>query len=199
MHVLRDNDMVQDPWGDGGNEPINYEEQHLSGIPQQGMFPHGNQVFLQTPSAAPKVIGVIFIIYGLISSLGVFSPFIEQRDFQTGKVIQFPLTYHVLSVSGSIVAALTAFLGGFWLTNYQRRGVHLILLGVAITSILSLSSIYLGFDGGLSSTVGSKSATLKILAVGQTITAVMCGLLAAIPIMIGAPGLDKSSLFSRLK
>ena len=75
----------------------------------------------------------------------------------------------------------------------------MILLGVAITSILSLSSIYLGFDGGLSSTVGSKSATLKILAVGQTITAVMCGLLAAIPIMIGAPGLDKSSLFSRLK
>ena len=104
--------MVQDPWGDGGNEPINYEEQHLSGIPQQGMFPHGNQVFLQTPSAAPKVIGVIFIIYGLISSLGVFSPFIEQRDFQTGKVIEFPLTYHVLSVSGSIVAAITAFLGG---------------------------------------------------------------------------------------
>ena len=47
MHVLRVNVMVQDPWGDGENKPINYEEQHLSGIPQQGMFPHGNQVFFR--------------------------------------------------------------------------------------------------------------------------------------------------------
>ena len=199
MRVLDIMNMQQDPWGsDFTEEVFPHDRQHLSGIPQQTVNGHGGQIFLQPPSVAPKAIGILFVIYGLISSLGVLSPFFETRDFLTGEVIEFPLMYDVLSVSGSVVAAFTAILGGVWLTQYQRRGIHLILLGVAVTSLLAFASIFLGYDGGLSSVIDNKSATLKLLAVGQTITAVMCGLLAAIPIMIGAPGLDNSSLF-RLK
>ena len=142
MRVLDFMNMQQDPWGsDFTEEVFPHDRQHLSGIPQQTVNGHGGQIFLQPPSVAPKAIGILFVIYGLISSLGVLSPFFETRDFLTGEVIEFPLMYDVLSVSGSVVAAFTAILGGVWLTQYQRRGIHLILLGVAVTSLLAFADL----------------------------------------------------------
>jgi hypothetical protein len=100
----------------------------------------------------------------------------------------------------SLVSAVTAILGGYWLINYQRRGVQLIILGILMSSALVFLTYYLGEDGGLSEGLRiDESTAFGILSVTQAIVTVVCGLIAAIPILTSSVGLDRSSLFSGLK
>jgi uncharacterized membrane protein YozB (DUF420 family) len=154
-------------------------------------------IYLPPPSSTPKVIGVLFILYGLVSGLGVLSPL---EPLLAGEGGASALRIPMINAVSSLVSAVTAILGGYWLINYQRRGVQLIILGILMSSALVFLTYYLGEDGGLSEGLRiDESTAFGILSVTQAIVTVVCGLIAAIPILTSSVGLDRSSLFSGLK
>jgi hypothetical protein len=89
--------------------------------------------------------------------------------------------------------------GGSWMTQYKRKGIHLVLIGILVSYFVNILGVFLGGDGGLGLLFENESAVIAIFAVVQGICSVICGLLVAIPLMTSAPGLDDSSLFRRLK
>lgn len=191
--------MQPDPWGDGdyntpqAGQQFPQAQQYLAGTPQAMAHP----IYLQPPSSTPKVIGILFILYGLVSGLGILSPLEPLLAGEGGaSALRIPL----INAVSSMVSAVTAILGGYWLLNYQRRGVQVIILGIVISSALAFLTYYLGEDGGLSEGLQiDESTVFGILSAAQAIAAVMCGLVAAIPILTSSAGLDRSSLFSGLK
>lgn len=213
--------MQPNPWDDGNystpqvGQQLPQQTEIYSGLPQQTIpyqqpqqFPQGQQylagdpqamgypIFLQPPSSTPKVIGILFIIYGLISGLGIFS-FAEPLLSDAGGSSAFLIA--MINGLSSLISAVTAILGGYWLINYQRRGVHLIVVGILISTGLAFLTFFLGEDGGLGELLQNESAAFGILSIVQAISAVVCGLIAAIPILTSSVGLDRSSLFSGLK
>ena len=90
--------------------------------------------------------------------------------------------------------------GGYWLMNYQRRGVHLIFLGILVSSALAMGNIFLGEVGEIDVAFGiSTFAAQQLAATLQAISTVICGLIAVLPVLTSSVGLDRSSLFSGLK
>ncbi|MDA8587886.1 hypothetical protein N9L41_00060 [Euryarchaeota archaeon] len=197
------NCMQPDPWNDGNystpqtvlisdGQQFPQGQQYLAGDPQAMRYP----ILLQPPSSTPKVIGILFILYGLVSGLGVLSPL---EPLLAGEGEASALRIPMINAVSSMVSAVTAILGGYWLINYQRRGVQLIILGILMSSALAFLTFFLGEDGGLGELLGDESAAFGILSVTQAIVTVVCGLIAAIPILTSSVGLDRSSLFSGLK
>ncbi|MDA8610427.1 hypothetical protein N9L86_04410 [Euryarchaeota archaeon] len=195
--------MQPDPWNDGNystpqtvlisdGQQFPQGQQYLAGDPQAMRYP----ILLQPPSSTPKVIGILFILYGLVSGLGVLSPL---EPLLAGEGGASALRIPMINAVSSMVSAVTAILGGYWLINYQRRGVQLIILGILMSSALAFLTFFLGEDGGLGELLGDESAAFGILSVAQAIVTVVCGLIAAIPILTSSVGLDRSSLFSGLK
>lgn len=201
--------MQPNPWDDGyPSSPPNGQQ---SGLQSNGMdsFPSNDQsyiagtpqapfqpILIQQPSATPKVIGVLFILYGLLSSLGVLAPFLEVGGTES----ESRLLVNAIVVLSSIISAVTAMVGGYWLMNYQRRGVHLIFLGILVSSALAMGNIFLGEVGEIDVTFGiSTFAAQQLAATFQTISTVICGLIAVLPVLTSSVGLDRSSLFSGLK
>ena len=191
--------MQPDPWDDGNysmpqsEQQFPQAQQYLAGTPQAMEYP----IYLPPPSSTPKIIGILFIIYGLISGLGVLSPL---EPILTGDGGTLALQIAMITAVSALVLAGTSIVGGYWLTNYQRRGVQLIIVGILISSALTFLTYYLGDDGGLGESFRFEESTaFGILSVTLGIVTVVCGLFAAIPILTSSAGLDRSSLFSRLK
>ena len=53
-------------------------------------MPTGQLIYLQPPSSAAKVMGIIIIIYGLLQGLGLLGLFVEPVDPMTGEIIEYP-------------------------------------------------------------------------------------------------------------
>ena len=172
----------------------------IVGLPQQMNAPMGQQImYLQPQSSAPKVLGIFVIIWGAFALLGIFANFLPQTDLVTGEVLVLPVSVIALSVINGILVGFTCIVGGSWMTQYKRKGIHLVLIGILVSYFVNILGVFLGGDGGLGLLFENESAVIAIFAVVQGICSVICGLLVAIPLMTSAPGLDDSSLFRRLK
>jgi hypothetical protein len=158
--------------------------------------PYGQQPFpLQPPSSASKVVGIFTVILGLFSFLTAILSFMPVRDPLTGEVIEISTSVLAVNVVNSLVGSVLFILGGIWMTQYKRKGVHLVLLGVGATFALGMTSAALGGDPGIDSLVGERAA-FAFEAVFNTVCSLICGLIVAIPLMNGATsGLDDSRLF----
>ena len=193
----------EDFWGEvesSQNEAI--PSVMISGEPQtvtatQQMYGAQQQMILiQQPSSAPKIIGVLMIIASIFTLLSAFTSFSPQVDAFTGEVTETPLSLGLVNLLSAIVGVVAFGVGGYFLVNYQRRGVHVALLGIGINIILGIVAFYLGGDGGLENQLGKGTA----MAIGGFLTVIcntICGLIIAIPLMSNSPGLDDSSLFSK--
>lgn len=172
----------------------------IVGLPQQMNAQMGQQImYLQPQSSAPKVLGIFVIIWGAFAVLGTLTNFIPQHDPFTGELIVIPIAVLILGVINGILVGFTCILGGSWMTQYKRKGIHLVLIGIIFSFFISISSVLAGGDGGLGELLGNESAVFAFFAIIQGICSVTCGLLVAIPLMNSAQGLDDSSLFSTLK
>ncbi len=80
------------------------------------------------------------------------------------------------------------------MTSYQRRGVQLALITVAVGFVFTLVATVFGGDGGLGSVFGDGAAFAIIAGFGAVCNGA-CALIVAIPLMISNSGLDDSSLF----
>lgn len=153
-------------------------------------------ILMQQPSSAPKIIGVLMIIVSVLTFFSAFTSFSPQVDAFTGEVIETPLSLGLVNLLSAIVGTVAFGVGGYFLVNYQRRGVHVAFLGIGINIILGIVAFYLGGDAGLGNQLGKGTA----MAIGGFLTLVcntICGLIIAIPLMSNSHGLDDSSLFRK--
>ena len=156
----------------------------------------GNVIMVQQPSAAPKIIGIICMVSAGLGLLSTPFGLLPQYDPVTGERLFIPVAVIAINMVSGIVGSILTGIGGYWLSKYQRRGVHLLLLSIVFSYILSLISASLGGDGGLGSIFGDEAA-FAIIAGISTVCNGICGLIVAIPLMISNNGLDDSSLIPK--
>lgn len=165
----------------------------MTGLPQ-------NVIMIQQPSAGPKVVGILVIIWGVISILG--------EVFSIGQTLSMGSIFIASSVLNLGISA-GFIVGGAMMTNYQMRGVQISLAMIVASTIMGLAMFALMPDL-LDDLADEEDLTSEereeldeygglIMGVGAIFTVIcngICGLIIAIPLMISNNGLDKSSLFS---
>ena len=188
--------MQPDPWS--GVEPEHKStESSLEGSVSmvQNNF-NGQIIMLQPPSGSSKVIGILLIIYGAFNAISLLLSFVAftNPDFmdETG----YSLVDVILLVISGIVASLTSIIGGYWMTNYKRKGVHLVLVGLVLGFLLQLVMSFSDSTQDMYGELGLEGSTVTVLVVGiQAACAAVCALIVAIPLMVANNGLDDSKLF----
>lgn len=200
--------MEPNPWD--GQQPDHKQPEavmmgNVSAVPSvlghPGMVP-GQVIMVQQPSGAAKVIGILVIISGCF---GVMSGLMDIVGSLSYSSVVIPLIIAILGLAGSAASVL----GGYWMTNYERRGVQLVLITVLVGFIAaSASSFILGdimleeLDNGnmtqeeYDATQGFGAILGGIMIAVSAVCYGICGLIVAIPIMSANGGLDDSSLFS---
>ncbi len=200
--------MQPDPWG--GQQPDHKQPEAVmmgnvsaepSVLGHPGIIP-GQVIMVQQPSSAAKVIGVLIIISGCFGVLGGISEIFSAQSYSS---MVIPLVFAIVGIASSSASVL----GGYWMTNYERRGVQLVLITVLVGFITASASTLVLDDlmeeeldnGGI--TQEEYDASQGVLAfIGAAFIAAVavcygiCGLIVAIPLMSANGGLDDSSLFS---
>lgn len=169
----------------------------LSGTPE---MPTGQLIYLQPPSSAAKVIGILVIIYAILGILGNLASAVG--SIEMGNSILIGLDVLNLGIGGATIV------GGWMLVNYQRRGVMLLILtillstGVGVAQMSMADDIYVQMleDGDLTQEeydmIQQTSGLIQgIGMVMMVFCGGICGLIVAIPLMISNNGLDESRLF----
>ena len=165
----------------------------MTGLPQ-------NVIMIQQPSAGPKVVGILVIIWGVFSILG--------EVYSIGQTLSMGSIFIASSILSLGISA-GFIVGGVMMTNYQMRGVQISLAMIVVSTIVGLAMFALMPDL-LDDLADEEDLTAEereeldeyggvIMGVGAIFTVIcngICGLIIAIPLMISNNGLDKSSLFS---
>ncbi|MEZ7994258.1 MAG: hypothetical protein QMC52_03745, partial [Candidatus Poseidoniaceae archaeon] len=137
--------MQPDPWG--GQQPDHKPPEavmmgNVSAVPSvlghPGMVP-GQVIMVQQPSGAAKVIGILVIISGCF---GVMSGLMDIVGSLSYSSVVIPLIIAILGLAGSAASVL----GGYWMTNYERRGVQLVLITVLVGFIAASASSFIVGD-----------------------------------------------------
>ena len=188
--------MQPNPWDDLTAE-TGEQQILIDGQPAQISTGFGNQIImLQPPSSAAKIIGILLIIYGVFNAVGLLLSLVGFANEEIRAEQGLSSLDIVLNLISGVVAVVTAILGGIWMTNYKRKGVHLVLLGILVGFLFS---IILSFTG--STDVAAQDLDLNENAVSALIVGVsavcnaVCALIVAIPLMVSNNGLDDSKLF----
>ena len=163
-----------------------------TGLPQ-------NVIIIQEPSGGPKVVGILVILWGVFTILGEVIGISDTLEFG-GYFIAMSIVN--VGLSAGFIA------GGIMMTNYQKRGVHLSLVMVAISAVIGIAAIMMMPDiiddlveeEGLTDeeredVEAYSGAIMGLGAIFVVICNGICGLIIAIPLMISNNGLDNSSLF----
>lgn len=188
--------MQPDPWSGVEPEHKSVEPSIDGTVSLGGDNFNGQIIMLQPPSSSSKVIGILLIVYGafnlislLLSIVGFTdSKFMEDTGYTTIDVI-------LLLLSG-LVATTTSVIGGYWMVNYQRKGVYLVLIGLLVGFLLQIIMSFSDSTQDMYSELGLEGSTVTALVVGiQAACVAVCGLIVAIPLMVANNGLDESKLF----
>ena len=170
----------------GGFVPMN-EGSFLTGTTQ--MAP-GQIIMLQPPSGAPKIMGTLLIIYGVLQGLGLFSLLAEPVDPVTMEVIPYPTAAKLVDGLSSMIGLIGFIAAGVFLRGYEKRGVFVGLGAIGVQFILGLLSFQLGSpDGGLGSLLGD-GAAFAVWAGISAFCSGFCALLVGIPMFVDNNGLN---------
>lgn len=164
-------------------------------------MPTGQLIYLQPPSGAAKVIGILVIIYGvLLGVLGNLFNLLGSLSMGNALLISFDVA--------NIGLGVATVVGGVMLMNYQRRGVMVLLLaiilsaGVGMGQLTMVDDIYDQMLEDEDITQEEYDALQDVGGIVQGVGMVMvlfcnaiCGLIVAIPLMVSNNGLDDSKLF----
>ena len=179
-------------------QPNPAPEPVIFGEPQQMMIDPNtglpqNVIIIQSPSAAPKVIGILVIIWGLLSSIGEL--------FNLGDSLEMGGIFIAVSLANLAIGGGLIF-GGVLMTQYKKKGVtlSLSLIGVVMLALMPGMIDQIIEDENLSDDEAEelRNATGLIAGIGMIGILVcngICGLIIAIPLMISNNGLDDSKLF----
>ena len=151
----------------------------MTGLPQ-------NVILIQQPSAGPKVVGILVIIWGVISILG--------EVFSIGQTLSMGSIFIASSILNLGISA-GFIVGGAMMTNYQMRGVQISLAMIVVSTIVGLAMFALMPDL-LDDLADEEDLTSEerdeldeyggvIMGVGAIFTVIcngICGLIIAIPL-----------------
>lgn len=166
--------------GSSSNENV------LTGVPQNISAKQNQMILMQKPSEAPKIIGVLVILWGGFTILlTLASPFVnesinnllpeeERADLTLGAI-----DYIVSFVS--VVIGLAYIYSGYLMVNRQRLGVHLTFGIIGVSFVIQL---ILFFTEPIPTTYENAEGLYYGIGIGsQLFCGAMCFLLAAIPLM----------------
>ena len=172
-----------------------------SAVPVAQMDPYGNPVVYlpQERSSGAKVLGILCIITGGLSILAALGAFVPMNDVD-GNVLDVPIIARLLGALAYSLCGGAFVVGGWWLLEYKRRGIHLCWLGLVCITVLYLASMAAGLPvpaDDFTSDAYQFATTSDIVfgTIGCSICSAICGLIVAIPMMSATGGLDDSSLF----
>ena len=164
-----------------------------TGLPQ-------NVIIIQQPSSGPKIIGILIIIWGVFGILG--------EVINLGNTLEYGGLFVVIALVNLLVAG-GYIAGGYMIQNYQKKGIHLSLLLLVVSTIVSVAMMSL-MPGMIDDLIEEdndltdddkeqlEASTGLIAGIGIVFIVIcngICGLIIAIPMMISNNGLDDSKLF----
>ncbi len=188
------------------NEPIpsiiisdsaSSNENVLTGVTQTISAQQNQMVLMQKPSDAPKIIGVLVILWGGFNILlALASPFVnesinnllpeeERADLTMG-------TIDYITSFVSVLVGLAYIYSGNLMVNRQRSGVNLTLAIIAVSFLIQLITF---FFEPIPKTYEDAEGMYYGIGVGTNIfCGAMCCLLAAIPLMVNNAQLEPVNL-----
>ena len=175
------------------NQPS--ESVMITGMPQQIIGTQHQMIMMQQPSSAPNVIGVFVIIWGglqILSTIG--GAFINDLLPEASQVDATMEWYDYLFSLLSIVFGLGFIYGGYAITNRQKFGVHLTWILLSVGLVLGIVMAF--FEPMPDAPDGqevNKNLFLGIAIGGQLFCNAICGLLAAIPLMVNNAFMEPSN------
>jgi len=169
----------------------------IDGQPAQISTGFGNQIImLQPPSSASKVIGILLVIWGVINSVFLLLAIIGWSNQEIREEQGIDGLAIALNLISGVISIGTSILGGVWMMNYQRKGVHLVLLGILVGFLFSIILSFTGSTDVAANNADLNESVVSGIAVGvSAVCSALCGLIVAIPLMVSNNGLDDSKLF----
>lgn len=193
-----------------GNVPDDNSEPMISGDVQSGQFiqqgmqpgtiiidPNTglpqNVIIMQQPSAAPKVVGILVIIWGsiftILSAIGVIGLSLytdSDSDLYVKQVADSPTILYLIT-GISIFAFIGQIVGGSFMVQKKKMGIFITWACLVVLFIGDIATelVYPDLTGSQAGDLGT-SLNLGFSAVCSGI----CGLLVAIPLMVSGNGMD---------
>jgi hypothetical protein len=170
---------------------------YLGGTPadtppvQQTVFVQDGPVIPVQKSVAAKVIGWFAIVLGC---LGILSAPLGVIDFGTmmdidGNPVTYSMSYKVVTTLTALVSGGLTAVGGYKMTNYEKKGIWLIFASFAVNWVGGIAEVYLSPDVlGL----GQEGMSLMAGAAGfiGIFCYAICGLIVAIPLLMANGGME---------
>ena len=159
-----------------------------TGMPQ-------NVIIMQQPSSAPKVVGILVIIWGsiltvisLIGLVGLRLITDEDSKLYVKQVADNPTWIYILT-GISLLCFIGQIVGGSFMIQKKKMGIYITwaCLGVLFIGDIAMELIYPDLSASQQGDFGT-GINLGLSAVCSGI----CGLLVAIPLMISDSGMDNS-------
>ncbi|MDE0912750.1 MAG: hypothetical protein OR993_02335 [Candidatus Poseidoniales archaeon] len=169
---------------------------YLGGTPvdtppvHQTVFVQDGPVIPVQKSVAAKVIGWFAIVLGC---LGILSAPLGVIDFGAmdfdGNPVTYSMSYKVVTTLTALVSGGLAAVGGYKMTNYEKKGIWLIFASFAVNWVGGIAEVYLSPDVmGL----GQEGMSLMAGAAGfiGIFCYAICGLIVAIPLLMANGGME---------
>jgi hypothetical protein len=191
---------------DGGNQVMISGDVQNPQFVQTGMQPQTviidpntgmpqNVIIMQQPSSAPKVVGILVIIWGsiltaisLIGLIGLTLLIDKDSELYVEQVANNPAWIYILTVI-YVLCYIYQILGGSFMIQKKKMGIYITwaCLGVLFIGDIAMELIYPDLAASQQGDYGT-GINLGFSAVCSGI----CGLLVAIPLMISDSGMDNS-------
>jgi hypothetical protein len=169
---------------------------YLGGTPadtppvHQTVFVQDGPVIPVQKSVAAKVIGWFAIVLGCLGLLSAPLGFIDfgAMDWD-GNPVTYSMSYKVVTTLTALVSGGLAAVGGYKMTNYEKKGIWLIFASFAVNWVGGIAEVYLSPDVlGL----GQEGMSLMAGAAGFVgiFCYAICGLIVAIPLLMANGGME---------
>lgn len=189
---------------DENNEPMISGDVQSGQFVQQGMQPGTimidpntglpqNIIIMQQPSAAPKVVGILVIIWGsiftILSAIGVIGLSLytdSDSDLYVKQVADSPTILYLIT-GVSIFAFIGQIVGGSFMVQKKKMGIFITWACLVVLFIGDIATelVYPDLTASQAGDLGT-GLNLGFSAVCSGI----CGLLVAIPLMVSGNGMD---------
>ena len=148
-------------------------------------------MYMVERSSAPQVIGILVMIYYIISALmGIFTyvslGFISDVD-QTGEIEKLPTLLLLGVILLTLVPVVIGVFGGFKIFQYKKQGIWIALGAIFASWIIGIVNSAL-----TSEYIGSGSAGIDGIANGicGIFCVAICGIIVCIPLFMANSGLE---------
>jgi len=181
---------------EGGSMEEDSNQPYLGGTPvdtppvHQTVFVQDGPVIPVQKSVAAKVIGWFAIVLGCLGLLSAPLGFIDfgAMDWD-GNPVTYSMSYKVVTTLTALVSGGLAAVGGYKMTNYEKKGIWLIFASFAVNWVGGMAEVYLSPDiMGL----GAEGSALFVGASGLVgiFCYAICGLIVAIPLLMANGGME---------